>query len=398
MTDQRKCIFCDEDLNDETRPEHVLQAALGGRLETRDVICTKHNEQFGGTIDRVFAEEVATIRNLLQLESGTGKSPPKLRNVETDKETINFLPDGTPELVTKPFTVTTNPDGMQEIRVTVNRREDLPKLIPHLAGVLRCSEEEVRQVLAAGQTSINWTWPGTVHHQLSFGGPQSLRSIAKSCLVLWTLQVGNEEVKSRAFDEARHFVLEGSVTFNTERIRLDSRSIPSVDRLIAKFGQFFNLIYVSSDERGRVVAHFTLYNIVGWQLVLAETGGSPNQIIALCSNPLSPKEWSHKIAQEITIPFSWLATPAFSFDHVCERMHPVGKHHVDATRSREMEKIVEQVFEKNGIMEGRIVSDSETKERLFAEIAQRVGFLLMRLPHTESMTPVEVEKLLSDES
>jgi hypothetical protein len=79
-------------------------------------------------------------------------------------------------------------------------------------------------------------------------------------------------------------------------------------------------------------------------------------------------------------------------------MHPVGKHHVDATRSRAMEKIVEQVFEKNGIMEGRIVSDSETKERLFAEIAQRVGFLLMRLPHTESMTPVEVEKLLSDES
>jgi hypothetical protein len=33
-----------------------------------------------------------------------------------------------------------------------------------------------------------------------------------------------------------------------------------------RFGAFFNLVYVRSDDAGRIVAHFTLYNMIGWQV------------------------------------------------------------------------------------------------------------------------------------
>src|ERR1700730_10772144 len=70
------CIFCDGELGPDTKPEHILLNALGGRKTTRRVICSKHNNDFGGGIDDALADQVGVLRNHLQLESGTGKPPP----------------------------------------------------------------------------------------------------------------------------------------------------------------------------------------------------------------------------------------------------------------------------------------------------------------------------------
>jgi hypothetical protein len=57
-----------------------------------------------------------------------------------------------------------------------------------------------------------------------------------------------------------------------------------------------NLIYVRSNEDGQVIGYFTLYNLLGWQFLLAQGGGTPNKKIALTSNPESPSRWSDEAA------------------------------------------------------------------------------------------------------
>src|SRR4051812_14744058 len=99
------CIFCDRELQQKTKPEHILQSALGGRKTSRSIVCDGHNETLGSTIDKALSEQVQVIRNLLQLDSGTGKAPPMLRNVKAGSDTINVRGNGTLELVEKPFTI-----------------------------------------------------------------------------------------------------------------------------------------------------------------------------------------------------------------------------------------------------------------------------------------------------
>ncbi|UVO30394.1 HNH endonuclease [Bradyrhizobium arachidis] len=38
-----KCIFCQNELTQDTTPEHVLLNALGGRMTTKRAICSDHN-------------------------------------------------------------------------------------------------------------------------------------------------------------------------------------------------------------------------------------------------------------------------------------------------------------------------------------------------------------------
>lgn len=207
-----KCIFCEEELSPETKPEHILLSCLGGggRKTTRSVDCSKHNEQFGSTIDKKMAEQVRVIRNVLQLESGTGNPPPGLKNVKAGGQTINFDNKGVPSCVgVKPFSVTKLPDGNVEIAINASP-EKLRSLIPNIAAVAGLSEQKIAEMLQEGNAAIISQRPGEVHHQLSFGGDDALRSVVKSALVLWTLAVGNEEVRSEIYSEARNFVLLGS--------------------------------------------------------------------------------------------------------------------------------------------------------------------------------------------
>lgn len=231
--------------------------------------------------------------------------------------------------------------------------------------------------------------------ELSFGGPDAIRSLAKSCLVLWGLTVGNDEVRSPPYEEIRNFVLNGDSNFVESRTHLDGRLVPNAELIEAKFGPFFNLIYVRSDERGRVFAHFTLYNIIGWQLVLAEGGGSPNRSALLISNPLEPSRWTID-PSELQIGFVWLENPDFAdgFKRGRETLAKVMEHHFEQRRPEVIRQIVDEVAAKYGFSEHEPVVDEATKEKMIGEISHRVAAQLMGLPIEEELDPQEIVEIL----
>jgi hypothetical protein len=307
----KQCIFCHRHfVSSDNAPEHVLLNALGGRKETQDIDCSACNNRFGSEIDREVAHQVAVIRNLFGLRSGDGKPPPGIRNVQAGEDVINLRNDGTPQLVTKPFKVTQSDDGQVSIFITGEFYEDIAGSIRHIAKQLDWSEQQVIATLRGAEITHTTRRPDNFRVPLSMGGPNAIRSHAKSALVLWALATSNDHVLSAPYDAVRRFIVDGDFNFACEKTHLDSRPLPEVEKLIGGYGPLFNLIYVKSDTHGRVTAHFTLYNVAGWQIVLADHGGQPNVRIGLISNPITLK-WSDAIADDLDLAFSWLNDPTY---------------------------------------------------------------------------------------
>lgn len=396
MNAKQKCIFCNAELNDSTKPEHILLSALRGRKKTRDAICSDCNNLFGGEIDNAFASQVEVLRNLLQLESGTGKPPPAIRNVQAGTEKLNFRQDGKPELVAPPFTVTTRADGEEEVQVIARSEEHLKEILPHLAGRLGISEPELIEMLKNGQGAYVEKRPERTHFRISLGGEDSLRSMAKSCLVLLSIIVGNDAVRAAPFDAAREFVVKGGVAFAKNRACIDCRELPGADVLEKRFGPFFNLIYIKSDAAGRVIGHFTLYNTMAWQLVLAEAGGPANATVALASNPLAPASWTDNAADIPDIPFTWLdaAQRDFRPEGARERLNRMLAHHRDAGLESEVGRIAKDVFERHGVTEGKVVTDEASKRAIINELAARMAAYGVGLPRERPFSPSDLDRLV----
>jgi hypothetical protein len=392
------CIFCNNELTADTKPEHILLNALGGRKTTRSVDCSVCNNYFGSTIDKAITDQVEVLRNMLGMPSGAGKIPPSLRNVQAGTDRISLNGDGTLDIVQKPFTLTNNPDGTVTLSINGRSVEEIATHIPNIAAMLKISEEKVIELLGSVTGKQVYRRPGTVHFNLSFGGHDATRSFTKSCLVLWATKVGNEELKSEIFAAARQFVVAGNERFNLERVHFDSRAVPHEDECKQRFGDFFNLIYIRSDQAGRVIGHFTMYNVLSWHMVLAEAGAAPNLVIALASNPLDPATWSDTIASEIDIPFPWLNTPDFTdeFSRAHQRLCAVMERSQADAMSREVDKIARSVFEKHGVKEGSSVMDPAIKNLILGEISQRVALHMMNLPHEETVKGEDIVTHLNE--
>jgi hypothetical protein len=311
-----------------------------------------------------------------------------LKKVQAGAIKINIKGDGRLELADKLFTIDKLSEESWNIGVRVNSEEELHRYIPHIAAQLRVPEDNLRMQLANAKISRVSERPDAIGHQLSFGGPEAIRSIVKSGLVLWSTLVGNDEVRGAPYDATRHFIFEGDEQFVRTRTNLDSRYLEDVDRMINEYGPLFNLIYIRSNEDGQVVGHFTLYNLLGWQFMLAESGGAPNRKIALISNPASPSRWSDEAATLFDIPFEWLSRP----DHADEmvrskaRMEAMLKHYVESCQPRAVSEIVDDCIASLSLAPDQSLTPEQQAE-LTKLISYRLGHYAMSLPYVETLSP-----------
>jgi hypothetical protein len=177
--------------------------------------------------------------------------------------------------------------------------------------------------------------------------------------------------------------------------RSASRPFGDIERMKAAFGLMFNLIYVRSDERGRVVGHFTLYNAVAWQFTLAESGGTPNTKIALISNPLDPSQWTDRAAEDFDVPFEWLNNPDYSDEFVRSkaRVDAIIEHYFAVNIPKERARIIDECFEKLNIAPGETVPPDKVRE-LSNLIANRVMHHAFGLPEEEKLSPERIAEML----
>lgn len=395
MSSTAHCVFCKSALDDDTKPEHILLNALGGRKTTRCVVCSTCNNRFGSGIDKALAEQVAVLRNLLQLPSGTRKAPPAIPRLNAGSQTITLQSDGTPKLVGKPFTLTRRDDGTVEVAIVAHSEAELPDIASHVAAALDIPLEHVQEQLLRSHARRVEYRPGPIHTPFSFGGTEAVRAITKACLVLWATLVGNEEVSSDAYDVARQFVIGGSDEFNQSRSSLDSRAFPNAAAIEEEFGPLFNIIVVASDSAGRVIGHFTMYNAVAFQVVLAEGGGAPEKSTALVTNPLNPNSWSERAANELVVPFEWLVAPVHALDQARERVSSLVRHYFETARPREIGRICDSVFSRHGLEENEAVP-LHLHDQILAELTDRLAMFTVGLPYEQAISPDQLRRIFAE--
>lgn len=381
------CVFCDNELVPETAPEHILLDAFGGRMTTKRAICTACNNRFGGSIDKTFAEQAAHVRNMFQMPSGSGNSPPGIRNVDAvGGEKIDLLPDGKPQQWAKPFQVTPNEDGSSNIAMSVRSYDEIARYVPHIAASLGKSVDEVWKSIEGAEATFVSKPAGVLHFPLGFGGTDQMRSIVKSCLVLLATKLGSNALKEEAFAAARAFVVDGGNEFNLAHCAIDGRPMPSdvAGALCAQFGTMFNLILVKSDGNGRAVGYFVLYNLFSWEACLAESGAPPNISVALAANPLAPQNWSSDPSAALELDIEWLA--AANDEGLCEesnrRVSAAMELYLGLARERETGRIIDDVFSKYTV-DGAIPDDA--KSSFIAELSNQMAYSLMGLPREEKV-------------
>lgn len=120
-----KCIFCENALDADTKPEHVLLDALGGRKTSRRIICSTCNNIFGSTIDKELSNQVATLRTTLQFKSGSGADAPGAYRIDSSLGRINILGDGSTEIAEKRYTLVEKEDKTVEVFIKARSVKEL---------------------------------------------------------------------------------------------------------------------------------------------------------------------------------------------------------------------------------------------------------------------------------
>jgi hypothetical protein len=388
------CIFGDHVLDKKTKPEHVMHDALGGRMKTRGVICSDCNNNFGGGIDKTLTEQFAVFRNQFQMKSGSGSTAPMMRKVKVGSQVINVHGDGRLKLVAKPFNIRKHPDGRFDLQVVTSSLDEMRRHIPNIAASLGISEEEVSQLLSGGNARMVECRPPTAQLGVTLGGPEALRSVAKACLVLWALKVGNDEVRGAPYASARDYILKGAPDFTGTRASLDTRLFGEAEKVKQQYGPLFNLMYVRSDEAGRVIGHFTIYNLLGHQVVLAESGGSPCQTMGLVANPLDPRAWSDKAGELFDLPFEWLTQPAHNTNDARARLIEVQKIYLDIFKPKEVGRLSDAVFSKYGLGQNDVIPEAIREEAL-AKLFDRAARYFVGIPYEEAVPEDVLRKALA---
>jgi len=154
------------------------------------------------------------------------------------------------------------------------------------------------------------------------------------------------------------------------------------------FGPIFNLIYVRSDQAGRVIGHFTLYNAVAWQLRWPKLVPHRNAKIGLISNPLNPAN-GRRAAEGFDVPFEWLSrVPIIPTEMVRSkaRLEAIMQLYVDTSYPKARIRIIEECFRKLDLTPDEAVPPEKWVE-LSQLIARRITNHTFSLREEEPISP-----------
>ncbi|MCH9808491.1 MAG: HNH endonuclease [Alphaproteobacteria bacterium] len=382
MTDHN-CILCDAPLTPTTKPEHVWLQSGGGRMKSRRIYCDDCNAKMGNGPDAELAENMRFIRMLMNFPDGKGRPPPAYRGHHVGEQPVKLDPGGIPSLDGgKPFSITNLPDGRQEIEIRVGSEDpegDIERLIPNIAGVLGASEAEVRQMLANGQFERRTERIGRQHVALTFGGPQAMRSMLKTCLSLWALRhLGHGELLKPGYAKARDIVRHGCDDLSMKLGALAPGVFAVPTEFTEPFGPNYNFACVASDANGRVTGYFRLYNFCAWRFVLCESEGAPNAVSGLIFDPANPTNWQ-KVTEADPVTYEMLdrAGREIELQDAKDGLVRLYKEYQRTASNTELSRMIASAMKDNNLKEG----DPMTRQFIH-DLAQRTTCWYMGLPYS----------------
>lgn len=374
------CILCKSNLSVDTKPEHILLDALGGRKTTKNALCSKCNNEMGNTCDKDLAESVQAIRTMANLRSGSSKKVPVMKGIEAEGVKFDLHPASVPILnVSQPMKIASDKKGNTSVSIQAKDEAQFLQLIEGCIKQLGLNAEDAESLKkhAFENATVESRPAPQVGIRMQMGAGRSVQAMAKACLVLLADTVGTDEVIGERYDNVRDFIINGVEKQNI--VKLDTRPLPN---LPLRFGTNPNIVWVGSDGNGNILGYYRLYGAVGWSCVLTHNSTLPSFTACLISNPYNQTDWACDASTSSFVEYEWVSdcwyienpTPEASN----ESMQKIMQHAQAESRSNAISNAVDESLAFFNLKEEERLS----KEWIW-ELSDRMARLMLKLPSTK---------------
>lgn len=198
-------IYTKRDIT-KTSSEHIMLNALGGTLQSRELIDKTTNDRFGREIDAELVKFVDIIRVYMGLKTGDNRPPPTLKNgiTDADGKLYNIRPGGQPQLAHPDVKKLEIFENTIDIQITARSEEEALNIV---RGKLKKSNILIDDatLLSALKRTVNQNI--RLNFPLNFGEPER-RCLVKMLCNYFAMH-NRELFLCEGFDGARSYVLDG---------------------------------------------------------------------------------------------------------------------------------------------------------------------------------------------
>lgn len=187
------CYLCENILTESNLSnEHIILNSIGGRLKSKELLCSTCNSKFGHKADGELSKQLAFITSHLQVKRDN-REHPTLKGLKTKDGTVYNIVDGSYPVLAKPQIIEKDENG--EVKLTITARNE-KELISVINGMKRKHPELDLDSAKKKFELKNEYLNESLHHEITIGGELAFQSIAKTAVNYYILtQKDTEHVK-----------------------------------------------------------------------------------------------------------------------------------------------------------------------------------------------------------
>lgn len=370
-----------------TSSEHVILSALGGRLSLGGVLCEPCNNRLGKTIDDPLAAALQPFTTLLNVRPDRTlrrSGGPTLRGAMTSEgESFNILGGGQPVLPKASVGVEDLAAGGRKVHIKAPSIEDAQRLLEHQLKRFKISPGQVSKAVESHSAKRVRDYPTLEIKNLSIGGPEQFRSIAKSGLALLAGKTSMVDEHPLAFQEVAAFIGAGSgqpgVLVNHDYV--NRPSVPTTKT----FGPFRHSITVVGEEGGFSAAFIVLYGHLRFSALLCRASPAKTALHYIVDPLTREHEYLVGFAFDPAIPANVLAH-RFVQDEVLQACNGAFGQIAQRGNSARVDEIISSVVERVLVPHDGEKLTPELLDRLVEQVALDVTTYHHRLRQEDDVS------------
>ncbi len=369
----RTCIYCLKPFEPrETRPEHILLAALGSEFKSKEIACNQCNEKLGSTIDKSLGEALVFVRNILELPGSRGTAPmiKAARGAKTGRQ-IQLGPGAQPALKEPTVKIVEVEPGKKQIEISGD-----PKLVQRIWKELQ--EKFPSSKLTSKSIHRSYSREPVIIETGGLGGHEHFRAVAKMAFNFLATQ-DYELVLAKSFDKIRNYARYGTIGEGRFFCTLDYRDL-YVSALPKEEAPFYNRVAVFLSARQQTVtASIEIFKHLRFLALLTDSYGGAKSIAYVLTNaPLARKhhcstleDFPHISAKEI---LNWPSYEEVAEHHYYKALPALLGDLMDFHYERFPRRVVEEAIDKYLKKPGKTTITPEDIDKISEHIARQIVF------------------------
>lgn len=175
-----KCIICDVTITSQNdSKEHIIPNSIGGRKKISGFLCAKCNNLSGRNWDAELAKQLHPLSLFFNIEREKGTVPDRIVQTTNGEEYI-LSADGKMTISKPTYSVNKTEKGT-EFNITARSESELRKILNNMKR--KNPKMDIDKLMQ--QAKFTSSYPSAhIHHNLTFGGTSSGRSIVKTALAM----------------------------------------------------------------------------------------------------------------------------------------------------------------------------------------------------------------------